>query len=248
MSATNIKIGDIFGRLEVISKTDKRTKCGAVYWNCRCSCGSGIIKTVTSASLRNGHTKSCGCLKRELDSIKIKYINDNNLKRYVIKLNEYIIEGDITYIILNNGNKTIIDTDCIEMVNSYTWTKYTNGYCYNVVGGIMLHRLIMNITDSNILIDHINHNTLDNRRENLRIVNRQQNSFNSKPINGKETKGIRKDPKSERWISQICISGKIEHIGRYDKKEDAIFARIEKEKELQGEYRYEWEKDLDEIN
>ena len=247
MSATNVKVGDVFGRLKIMSKTDKRTKCGGVYWNCECACGSNKIVSVTSANLKNGHTKSCGCIKREADSLKIKYINDNNLKRYVTKLNEYIIDGNITYIILNNNARAIIDTDCIKLVNSYTWTKYKNGYCYNVVNGTMLHRVLMNITDSNILIDHINHNTLDNRLENLRIVTRQQNSFNSKPINGK-TKGIYYESKSEKWISQICISGKMKHIGRYNKKEDAIIARVEKEKELQGEYRYEWEKELDEIN
>ena len=247
MSATNVKIGDEFGRLRIVSKTNERAKNGSVYWNCICSCGNDVFVKVISSQLKNGHTKSCGCLKRELDSLKIKYINDNNLKRYVIKLNEYETDGDITYILLNDNKKAIIDTSLLEKISNYTWTKYTNGYCYNVKSGILLHRFIMDVTDQTILVDHINHNKLDNRRENLRLATRQQNSFNSKPINGK-TKGIYQDSNSGKWVSQICVNGKMKHLGKFYDKNDAILARVEEEKKSQGEYRYEWEKELNETN
>lgn len=56
-------IGKKFGRLVVIEKikkekTDKETK-----WLCVCDCGEHTI--VNNSNLRNGHTKSCGCLNRD---------------------------------------------------------------------------------------------------------------------------------------------------------------------------------------
>jgi len=54
--------GQEFYRVKVISEGG-RDKHGQVRWNCLCSCGKEF--TTNSANLRNGHTKSCGCLTRE---------------------------------------------------------------------------------------------------------------------------------------------------------------------------------------
>lgn len=51
-----------FGRLRVISR-DKKNKHGVYTWLCVCECGNKIV--VPCTSLKNGDTKSCGCLKRE---------------------------------------------------------------------------------------------------------------------------------------------------------------------------------------
>lgn len=54
-------IGKVFGKLTVISEAEK-SKSGNVKWLCRCECGNET--TVIGSKLRNGHTKSCGCLKK----------------------------------------------------------------------------------------------------------------------------------------------------------------------------------------
>lgn len=58
-----IKIGEVFGKLTVIKlagyRTDSRGK-RSRYWLCQCECGSKI--TVRHDYLKNGDTKSCGCL------------------------------------------------------------------------------------------------------------------------------------------------------------------------------------------
>lgn len=59
---SKIQIGQVFGRLTVIEKTDNRKR-GAVVWKCECSCGK-IIETKTDY-LQQGWTKSCGCLNQE---------------------------------------------------------------------------------------------------------------------------------------------------------------------------------------
>jgi len=56
-------LGQRFGRLKVISESKKRYSNGLVLWDCICDCGNK--KTVNGASLRNGKSKSCGCLTLE---------------------------------------------------------------------------------------------------------------------------------------------------------------------------------------
>ena len=55
--------GKIFTRLTVLQRTEKRGK--EWYWQCQCECGNQI--EVRGVSLREGKTKSCGCLKKETD-------------------------------------------------------------------------------------------------------------------------------------------------------------------------------------
>ena len=52
----------IFGRLTVIERA-ANSKCGHVQWLCKCECGNTII--TETGSLRQGHTKSCGCLQKD---------------------------------------------------------------------------------------------------------------------------------------------------------------------------------------
>lgn len=54
--------GQKFGRLTVLERVD-RNKHGKVRWLCKCACGN--VAVVLGESLRNGRTKSCGCLKQE---------------------------------------------------------------------------------------------------------------------------------------------------------------------------------------
>ena len=54
--------GQKFGRLTVLSESHQN-KYGGWYWNCECDCGNMTVVSV--GHLRDGHTKSCGCLNRE---------------------------------------------------------------------------------------------------------------------------------------------------------------------------------------
>lgn len=56
-------VGERFGRLVVVARQGS-TKQGRARWECSCDCGT--VTTVTANSLRRGHTKSCGCLYREV--------------------------------------------------------------------------------------------------------------------------------------------------------------------------------------
>lgn len=87
-------------------------------------------------------------------------------------------------------------------------------------------------------IDHINENKSDNRIRNLRQANRSQNMFNrgKNKNNTSGFKGVAFCKDTGRWRAQISIYGKSVKIGRFDTKEEASRAYLEKAKELRGEF------------
>lgn len=69
MNRDNLE-GKKFGRLTVISLSDRRTSGGNAIWLCKCDCGSETF--VSSSRLKNGSTRSCGCLAKEVTSERMK--------------------------------------------------------------------------------------------------------------------------------------------------------------------------------
>lgn len=63
-------IGKTFGRWTVLSKSDVKTKDGALQWNCVCECGATGL--VSGHNLRSGISSSCGCYKREKSSCALR--------------------------------------------------------------------------------------------------------------------------------------------------------------------------------
>lgn len=64
-------VGKTYNRLTVIAKSHMRNNCS--YWKSRCVCGKVVV--VIGSSLKNGNTKSCGCLNRELSAKKLILAN-----------------------------------------------------------------------------------------------------------------------------------------------------------------------------
>ncbi len=93
---------------------------------------------------------------------------------------------------------------------------------------IKMHRVIM-CAEKGMIVDHINHNGLDNTRNNLRVVTNQENLKNMKlkKNNTSGFTGVTWCKKENRWVSQIMINRKTICIGRFSNKEDAIKARKE---------------------
>ena len=75
-----------------------------------------------------------------------------------------------------------------------------------------------------VLVDHIDRDKLNNRRNNLRIVTAQQNAFNqSKRSNNKSgVIGVCWWDRDKNWLAQIKFNYKRHFLGYYDKFEDAI--------------------------
>lgn len=82
---------------------------------------------------------------------------------------------------------------------------------------VIMHRLIMGVDgmDGSIQVDHINHNKLDNRRENLRICNNSENHKNARSWGSSKYLGVSFNKASGKWLSKIIIDGKHTSIGLY---------------------------------
>ena len=166
---------------------------------------------------------------------------------------EFIIKEDYAIMILYDKydmkiSETFIDIEDIDRVKQYSWGLNTQGrhthYCKsNNVGP--LHRFLLNVTNSNLVVDHINHNGLDNRKCNLRICTNQQNICNCKiPKNNKSgCKGVYWSQDKQKWTVQVTTNNKTTYIGRYDNLEDAIKARKEASRKYYGEYANDEEMD-----
>lgn len=87
---------------------------------------------------------------------------------------------------LSNGNVVLVDNEDYDWLMQYKWRHDKDGYArtsYYIEGKRFdkrMHRLIMN-EPKGIMVDHINGNILDNRKENLRLANNTQNQWNQKP-------------------------------------------------------------------
>ena len=74
---------------------------------------------------------------------------------------------------------------------------------------------IFDVSPSNC-IDHENHIRDDNSNDNLRVVTKQQNSFNRSGV-----KGYYWDKKSKKWVAKIMLNRKGKYLGGFNTEEDA---------------------------
>lgn len=129
---------------------------------------------------------------------------------------------------LSKGMFALIDDEDFDSVNSQTW-------CYDKFSGseyastkfkgktLRMHQLIMGKIDG-FVIDHIDGNGLNNRRENLRFVSKSING-----LNRKKSKNYYYDKRKKQFICRVCVLGKNHYLGRFKTEQEAISA-VEKSK------------------
>jgi hypothetical protein len=83
---------------------------------------------------------------------------------------------------------------------------------------VRMHRIIVGATRKDQKVDHKNHDTLDNRRENLRICTTSKNMMNRKgPARGSKTclRGVYKMEDTGKFRAMIRVRGKLKHLGLF---------------------------------
>jgi len=159
------------------------------------------------------------------------------LKRTRSDKNEFIDCGDYYEIVLYSGlteqreiARALINKDDYEKVNNIKW-HLANEYVESGNPKIKLHQLILGIKED-FVIDHINHNKLDNRKQNLRHCTKSQNGMNRK------SKGYYFRKEVNKWEVLIGLNNKSICLGFFEEKNKAIKARREAEKKYFGEFAY----------
>lgn len=159
--------------------------------------------------------------------------------------NEIIISGDVAQIILcdNRGaevSRATIDAEDADKVRGSKWRldikrKTSEATHYAATGRspkIMLHRAVMGAKLGEI-VDHVDGDGLNNRKENLRICNISENTANWHRLRSKY-RGVYYHKATKKWAAEIYQQRKKYYIGLFGTPEDAARAYNQKAVELRG--------------
>lgn len=185
----------------------------------------------------------------------IQMVRHGKLIPTIYDPNEWIDCGDYYECILkdkkgNETGRTKIDKEDYPLLKNFKiYRSRHQGKAYAIISQkgtcrkIFVHRYLMGIKNEKYtidkVVDHINGDGLDNRRSNLRICNQHQNSINmrkkGKIVGVKFIKSYNRTNTS-KWMAEICSNYRTIYLGYYDTQEEAVLARLKKEKELCGEF------------
>ena len=148
---------------------------------------------------------------------------------------------------LTQGKVALVDDEDYDELCRYNWVASSRSEkCYVVVSikmcgkwtTIAMHRFLI-YAPKGMDIDHINRNRLDNRKCNLRVCTRSQNTANSPPQNGTSVfKGVSWDKRSKKWHAMVYRDGKAFDLGCHNCGAKAAKQYDAKAKELYGEFAY----------
>ena len=231
--------GQQFGELTVIKRAEDYVSPKGqhkVVWLCQCNCENKTMIKVHASSLIKGKTKSCGCYQKEANWKSHHKTNIYNLED---KNNCYLIAS-------NTDNIFYFDYEDYDKIKDMCWTEDSHGYLFSLTTGerLSFHRFVMNLNKqtgptapTSLLVDHIDGNIKNNKKENLRVCLPKQNSWNRKIPQGlSQIIGVSYNQRVKKWIATIEKEQKVFSLGYFETKEEAIVARLKKEKELFGEF------------
>ena len=136
---------------------------------------------------------------------------------------------------LTKGKIALIDNEDYEKVIPHTWRAYErHGHWYAVTSVKQsngqwrskgMHRIILNVTNKNIFVDHINQNGLDNRKINIRMCTHKENVANRISKGKSKYLGVCWSERSKKWRSSTRGgNGKTKLIGTFEIEQDAAIA------------------------
>ena len=206
-----------------------------------------LIYPINKRYARNFLTVCCICGEKATGTYQGKeYCHKHYMQMYhrqeildysIYDRNEFVQYATHAEIILKNKYgeevaRTKIDLDDLSRTIQYKWYchEYENfkQYCQGTLNSgekIRLHHFILGIQKNTLqgkVVDHINGDSLDNRKANLRIITQQENLLNMKPQD--PMKGIRlyylKDG-TPRYGARITYNYKTISLGTYSSLEEA---------------------------
>lgn len=171
--------------------------------------------------------------------------HEGEIRYSVTDANTVIINEDVSQIILRNKygdetGRTIVDTEDLNKIEQHKWFLGTWGYAESIVNGqnVLLQRFILNEYNKFKIVDHINRDKLDNRKANLRIVTKAENALNTgiKQNNTSGIIGVSWSNTFNKWRAYFNLEGQRYELGYYTNKEEAIYQRLQAEKNFLGDF------------
>ena len=157
--------------------------------------------------------------------------NFDNCGHTQSEIAEALAEG-AKLIPLSQNKVAIVDAEDYERLSKYKWSlSCQESTCYgqrtesHTRRSIMMHREIA-CAPPHLVVDHINHNGLDNRKRNLRLCTQEENIYNSLPRRNcsSKYKGVYLHKRSKRYHAMIGYKGKRYYLGTFKDEVDAAKA------------------------
>lgn len=149
---------------------------------------------------------------------------------------------------LTQGKFTLVDDEDYEYLNQFKWFAMANGNNFyatrkvrnnKIQRNVYMHRLILSVTDTKHVIDHIDHNSLNNQKSNLRIASHIENCKNRKPKKGGGSKYLGVyyfKAKTPRWQASMTVNKKSIYIGLFKSEDEAALAYNEAATKHHGQF------------
>ena len=146
---------------------------------------------------------------------------------------------------LSWGKYAIVDAEDYDRLSKYKWLALEKGRSlyaktFHLNGkSLHMHRLIMN-APPHLVVDHINHDGLDNRKKNLRLCTHLENLRNARPSRGgsSEYKGVYWHKGSKKFVAQIAFKAKRIWLGYFKNEIEAAKAYDKAAKKFFGEFAF----------
>lgn len=182
---------------------------------------------------KNQKTEQLLCGKHSTQISKYGYIKERTQrdKNEIIKYDDYaeVVLYDKTS---QEIGRALIDLDDIKEVSKHKWCLMNVGYVATNIQGkmILLHRFIMN-PSKYIVVDHIKHNPLDNRKHKLKLCTQQENMCNQqqRSNNTSGIQGVWYDKRRDNWVAEIYYNGTKHYLGASREFDCAVQLRKEAE-------------------
>ena len=150
---------------------------------------------------------------------------------------------------LTQGQYALVDDEDFEYLGQFKWCAayypcVDNFYADRAIHKngktktVRMHRLLLNAPQG-VMVDHINHNTLDNRKHNLRLCTNSQNQRNRKGAakhNSSCARGVSWHKHRKKWQASIRLNGKPFYLGIFKSPQEASKAYEMANKKYYGEF------------
>lgn len=158
----------------------------------------------------------------------------------MIKKRAITYQDGIALVHLTRGRTAMIDPEDASRVEKFNWSFDRLGYAAGWVDGRIqrLHRFILH-APKGLVVDHVNHDKLDNRKANLRLATRRENGANRARLQSNNVSGyagVSWNKAVGKWQAFIYINSKSHHLGLFHCPIEAAVCRDVAAVELYGRF------------
>lgn len=159
-------------------------------------------------------------------------------------------DADLKPIPLTQGKLAIVDADDFERLDRFKWflLRSTDRHLYAVRSAtteertsgakrvVLMHREIAGAADDEV-VDHIDHDGLNNRKSNLRTCRRWQNMCNRlRDVRRSGYRGVTRRSNSPNFFARIYVNNQLIHLGNFSTPDEAAMAYDAAAREYHGEF------------